>query len=181
MNRILKLGTVDKPIVLNKEMEQLVDKYVVNYKTDLDMDFELIKRNKNTNNRKNKNQTFIWFLRENGTVLMIEDFINVKNSPENILFNYWKNEPIKAYRLTITKACKKNIYGCIESINKKKYIDKILNSEKVCSNIEFELVKKDKSTIILNETFDDYFYIKALNKNNIQTKDILSSNCIRYY
>ena len=149
---------------INKDMEQIVEKEVTYYKSDILHDFKILKNDF----KLKKGLTYIWILRECGTNLMREDFIPVKNSNENIIFNGMIGLAKKCYRIKIDKACKVNIYGSIEKVNLKKYTKEIKEKERKFNQIKARIVLNDNKVIENNYEFEEGYYSIILRKEKIE-------------
>lgn len=145
-----------EPILLNTVMEELVNDNVKHYKSDFSLDMEALRLNSK------EHKSYIWFLRESGTNLMIEKFINVINTNHNHTFNYYKDKDIIPFRIVITKACPKNMYGYIERINLKHYIKKEKPLDKEYKFAHIRLTLNDKTKKELKIPFTEKCYYEAL-------------------
>ena len=118
MNKLLKQGTEEKPIILNKIMTDLTDKYVKHHKDDLIIDFSILLNRKDLKN-------FIWILREEGTWMLEESTLEEKDSFSNIVIEHCikNNQILKVFKITVIKRTKKNnIYGMISEMTKKTFL-----------------------------------------------------------
>ena len=118
MNKPLKQGTEEKPIILNKIMTDLTDKYVKHHKDDLIIDFSILLNRKDLKN-------FIWILREEGTWMLEESTLEEKDSFSNIVIEHCikNNQILKVFKITVIKRTKKNnIYGMISEMTKKTFL-----------------------------------------------------------
>lgn len=162
---------------LNVLMRDIVEKEVKHYKSDVELDFKIIKHD--NKDYKNKPISYIWFIRENGTVMMREDFITVKNSDDNILFNFWK-DIINAYRIKINKVCPKNIYGTIEKINLKKYYKEVKEKEKEKEKILYKIELQDGKTIEKEYDFEDGYFNRILFSEKLDVSMVKSFKILDY-
>lgn len=174
MKRNFICGDENNSVLLNKFMEGLVDSNVKNYKDDLNYDFKALKLNGK------EHKSFLWFLRSAGTNLMIENFVHVKGTIHNSTFNYYKDSNIKVYRIVITKVCPKNIYGYIEKINIKKYINEEKQKDKEYKNVKVRLLLKDKTKIEDLVEFTEKCYYEVLAKLNIKDEDVVRFEHLAY-
>lgn len=164
-------------ILLNKEMKSIVENEVSYYKEDLEYDFIIIRDAvKNCKNIKE----FIWFTRESGTVMMRENFIKVKNSNDNISFNYWNGSIINCYRIKVEKACRANIYGSIEKLSIKKYFNEIKPKEEIYSKILGRFNLKNGKVIENIYDFSETYYRNAIVKEKINEELIESFQVLDY-
>ena len=118
MNKLLKQGTEEKPIILNKIMTDLTDKYVKHHKDDLIIDFSILLNRKDLKN-------FIWILREEGTWMLEESTLEEKDSFSNVVIEHCikNNQILKVFKITVIKRTKKNnIYGMISEMTKKTFL-----------------------------------------------------------
>ena len=118
MNKLLKQGTEEKPIILNKIMTDLTDKYVKHHRDDLIIDFSILLNRKDLKN-------FIWILREEGTWMLEESTLEEKDSFSNIVIEHCikNNQILKVFKITVIKRTKKNnIYGMISEMTKKTFL-----------------------------------------------------------
>ena len=118
MNKPLKQGTEEKPIILNKIMTDLTDKYVKHHKDDLIIDFSILLNRKDLKN-------FIWILREEGTWMLEESTLEEKDSFSNIVIEHCikNNQILKVFKIAVIKRTKKNnIYGMISEMTKKTFL-----------------------------------------------------------
>ena len=118
MNKLLKQGTEEKPIILNKIMTDLTDKYVKHHKDDLIIDFSILLNRKDLKN-------FIWILREEGTWMLEESTLEEKDSFSNVVIEHCikNNQILKVFKITVIKRTKKNnIYGIISEMTKKTFL-----------------------------------------------------------
>ena len=118
MNKLLKQGTEEKPIILNKIMTDLTDKYVKHHKDDLIIDFSILLNRKDLKN-------FIWILREEGTWMLEESTLEEKDSFANVVIEHCikNNQILKVFKITVIKRTKKNnIYGMISEMTKKTFL-----------------------------------------------------------
>ena len=118
MNKLLKQGTEEKPIILNKIMTDLTDKYVKHHRDDLIIDFSILLNRKDLKN-------FIWILREEGTWMLEESTLEEKDSFSNVVIEHCikNNQILKVFKITVIKRTKKNnIYGMISEMTKKTFL-----------------------------------------------------------
>ena len=118
MNKPLKQGTEEKPIILNKIMTDLTDKYVKHHKDDLIIDFSILLNRKDLKN-------FIWILREEGTWMLEESTLEEKDSFSNVVIEHCikNNQILKVFKIAVIKRTKKNnIYGMISEMTKKTFL-----------------------------------------------------------
>lgn len=164
--------------VINRELKDIVDREVSNYKSDLDLDFKDIKEDFKL--RGNNSKNYIFFTRQSGTVLMREEFITVLNSNENIDFKYWVDSAINCYRINVTKACPVNIYGTVEKINLDKYKKTVYNNEKKPKAVLVRVETK-AGKIIKNEyVYSNNCYRDILSIERLSSDDILAFNYLNY-
>lgn len=159
-------GSENEPILLNKIMNELVEKNVKNFKEDLNLDFELLKSNGK------EHKSFIWFNRESGTDLMIEKFIPVIYTFHNVTFNTFANYKMKVYRIIVTKICPKNIYGYIEEINFKKYFKEVKEQERKYEKVKVRITLNDKTVKELEVPFTDNCYRETLFALKLENEDL---------
>lgn len=164
--------------VLNNKMKEIVKKEVSHYKSDLEIDFDIIKETiKDCPNGK----AFIWYTRESGTAIMREDFIKVIGSEENVSFNYWAKSVISCYKIVVTKACTNNIYGSIEKINFNKYYKEMKLKEKNFERFIGRIItRKDKTMIEKEFEFSKTYYRDALKKEKLDSTNVLSFKILKY-
>ena len=99
-------------ILLNKELPRLSDGIVLNYK-DYDLNFDISK----FLDKELEHDNFIWFLRRTGTELVREKFLNVSNSSDREIYEYYKdNGFLKAFKIKITNRKRKYVYGTVEEL-----------------------------------------------------------------
>ena len=118
MNKLLKQGTEEKPIILNKIMTDLTDKYVKHHRDDLIIDFSILLNRKDLKN-------FIWILREKGTWMLEESTLEEKDSFSNVVIEHCikNNQILKVFKIAVIKRTKKNnIYGMISEMTKKTFL-----------------------------------------------------------
>lgn len=118
MNKLLKQGTEEKPIILNKIMTDLTDKYVKHHKDDLIIDFSILLNRKDLKN-------FFWILREEGTWMLEESTLEEKDSFSNVVIEHCikNNQILKVFKIAVIKRTKKNnIYGMISEMTKKTFL-----------------------------------------------------------
>ena len=118
MNKLLKQWTEEKPIILNKIMTDLTDKYVKHHRDDLIIDFSILLNRKDLKN-------FIWILREEGTWMLEESTLEEKDSFSNIVIEHCikNNQILKVFKIAVIKRTKKNnIYGMISEMTKKTFL-----------------------------------------------------------
>lgn len=118
VNKLLKQGTEEKPIILNKIMTELTNKYVKHYKDDLLIDFSILLNRKDLKN-------FIWILREEGTWMLEESTLEEKDSFSNVVMEHCikNNQILKVFKIAVIKRTKKNnIYGMISEMTKKTFL-----------------------------------------------------------
>lgn len=159
-------------------IKDIADKDLTAYKEDVNYDLEIL-RNGFIENKKQP-VSYIWFTRKSGTAIMKEKFIKVKNSNENISFNYWKGSTINSFRITIEKVTPKNIFGRIEKINLKKYEEdvKINTTEYERALVKIETVD-DK--VIENEyDFKDNYFYDILNKEKLEVEKVKSFKILNF-
>lgn len=164
----------NKLVVLNESMNFIVINNVKNFKTDVDIDINSIK---NSNIKR-----FIWITRKNGTNLLIEDYIKVINSEENIIFHTRMAERgiTGIYRLTISHKENDNIYGYLEVLNKRNYLKEVINAQKYFNTIEVEVVKNDGTKIVKQSEFTEGYIGRMLRKLKLQYADIKKINILGY-
>lgn len=163
---------------LNVLMRDIVEKEVKHYQSDIEIDFKIIKHD--NKDYKNKPISYIWFIRENGTVMMREDFVTVKNSADNIFFNFWKEDVINAYRIKLNKVCPKNIYGTIEKINLKKYYKEVKEKEKEKEKILCKIELQDGKIIEKEYDFEDGYFNKILFSEKLDVSMVKSFKILDY-
>ena len=118
MNKLLKQGTEEKPIILNKIMTDLTYNYVKHHRDDLIIDFSILLNRKDLKN-------FIWILREEGTWMLEESTLEEKDSFSNVVIEHCikNNQILKVFKITVIKRTKKNnIYGMISEMTKKTFL-----------------------------------------------------------
>lgn len=97
-------------INLEKKMQELVDKYVKAFKTDLDIDFKSIKS-------EGGGKVYLWILREHGTQLY--EKTELKDNEDSICSaEFWLKYKIKTFRIKIDSFKDNNILGEIKEIRK---------------------------------------------------------------
>lgn len=170
---LLKIGNESKPIKLNKIMEELVEKNVKSYKTDLTLDFNYIKKAPEV-------KSFIWFNKKCGTELMNEEFITVKRTYSNLVFHQFIGDKPKVYRLNVTKLCK-NIYGYIEELSPHKYLKEVLTKEKDYNYANISLTTLSGKNYQLELPFDDNTFFNALVKLNLTRDNIKEYKYLSFY
>lgn len=151
-------------------IKDIADKDLTAYKEDINYDVEIL-RNGFIENKKQP-ISYIWFTRRSGTAIMKEKFIKVKNSNENVSFNYWKGSTIHCFRIIIEKITPKNIFGSIEKINLNKYEKDVeLHTEEY----EKALIKIETvdGKVIENEyDFKENYFYDVLNKEKLPTEKV---------
>lgn len=163
---------------LNVLMRDIVEKEVKHYQSDIEIDFKIIEHD--NKDYKNKPISYIWFTRESGTVMMREDFITVKNSADNIFFNYWVDSAANAYRIKLDKICPKNMYGTIEKINLKKYYKEVKEKEKEKEKILCKIELQDGKIIEKEYDFEDGYFNKILFSEKLDVSMVKSFKILDY-
>ena len=163
---------------LNILMKDIIDKEVKHYQSDINLDLEIMKLD--SKDYKNRQISYIWFTRECGTVMMREDFITVKNSSDNIFFNYWVDSAVNAYRIKLNKVCPKNIYGTIEKINLKKYYKEVKEKEKEKEKILCKIELQDGKIIEKEYDFEDGYFNKILFSEKLDVSMVKSFKILDY-
>lgn len=159
-------------------MKDVIDKDLKAYKEDINYDIDILRKGFIAN--KKQPTSYIWFTRESGTVIMREKFIKVKNSNENVSFNYWKGSTIHCFRITIEKITPKNIFGSIEKVNLKKYLKDVeLNTEEY-SKVLVNVKTIDDKEIENQYDFKENYFYSILNKEKLQTENVKSFRILNF-
>lgn len=161
-------------MLLNKTMEEIVNKYVKAYKEDILYDFVCL-LDKNI-----KSNKFYWIVRSSGTNMAEKNKTLIKGSDANHLISYYLNNEKKGihlFEIIVEKRCIKNIYGEIKELNKKTFIEKLNNTKVSTDDIKtVEAIVKTKSqtkTVFVNyfENHNKFIY-ELCQKANLNKEDI---------
>lgn len=163
-----------KIINLNKRLKELVDKNVQHYKTDCDHDINIMLK-------KDYGDVFYIYMRQSGTELMPEKFIYYKESTAYLLANYYKEEnPLKVFKVHVTKRGRKILYGTIQNVNKTAFLNDIERNLKTTEKVKYLLELVDGKFIETIVPYSDQTYYHALANNKLMIDQIKSANIIEY-
>ena len=106
--------------LLFSRMQEIVDKYCIAYKTDLDLDKKLL--------RKNPELTYLWIVRECGTYLLPLAQVNLKDTYPNTIANYYlEQKDFKKLYIVSAKHLKETSYKeCCKMLNEAKQIKQVV-------------------------------------------------------
>lgn len=163
-----------KIININVSLKKLVDQNVLYYKTDCDQDISIMLK-------KDYGNVFYIYMRMSGTELMPEKFIYYKESTAYLLANYYKDEnPLKVYKISITKRGRINLYGTIEEIKKNEFLIDIEQNIKKAKSIKYLIILKNGKTVETIVPYSEQTFYEAVKKNKLNFNQIKNSNIIEY-
>ena len=137
MVKDVNLKKEEEALLLNKELVKIADKFMEAYKEDVNIDIDLLlDENKLSND-------FIWVVRKTGTHLYEEDKLFILDDGSRDDYLYFKDYEVLVYRITVSKRGRKNVYGKLEKLNRKKLNDKVENNGKSFKNVHFKVLMKD--------------------------------------
>lgn len=165
MNNYL-LNVKGEEVLLNKELVKISDNFMKAYKSDIDMDIEmLLDKNKLTND-------FVWVVRESGSHLYEKNKLFILEDGSRDDYLYFKDYKVKVFEINVTKRGRKNVYGTLKKLSRKELTDKVLNNGKSFDNIHFKVIMKDDSTHEIDVKSKDITIYTLADNLNVKVDDI---------
>lgn len=135
----ITIGVVRDELLLNKELEKISDFYMSAYKNDIKVDIELLL------DRNKLSDTFVWVVRDTGTHLYEEDKLFIEEDGSKDDYLYFKDYQALVFKITVTKRGRKNVYGSMELLDRKKFTSRVENERKSFKNVHFKVLLNDGS------------------------------------
>lgn len=111
------LNLKEKTVELLPFLKRRLNTTTKHYKTDFDMDVQVLR--KATQEPERKNRVFYWMVRPNGTWLALEWNVFQRDTNANKIFTYYANEPkgIKVYRVEVERGNEREPRGTVRKVD----------------------------------------------------------------
>lgn len=159
-------------------MQELVEKNVKAYKTDFEIDKDIMLDKEN-------GDEFYWYLRKCGTDIYEAEKVKFEGSEENTSAKYYLGqEGLKIFHIKIEKRENKYVYGTIEPVKNKSFENLIITDAKKINTKKVRIVLNDG--IVVEECHSpdresrDIINTVLYNLKK-DMKDLLSFRVVKYF